>query len=95
MLRLVPPGAYTGEWIGQLCVPDDLYWVARQPVALAGMSYPGRADWHLLHAHVESRIPTLELGNEVTHDLTLPSHRPEADRGILGAGRLRAGGRQG
>ena len=38
MLRLLPPGAYTGEWIGDLCVPDDLYWVARQPVALAGMS---------------------------------------------------------
>jgi hypothetical protein len=56
MLRLLPAGAYTGEWIGELCVPDDLYWIARAPVALAGMSYPGRADWHLLHelglAHV-------------------------------------------
>jgi hypothetical protein len=30
-------------------VPDDLYWVAREPVALVGMSYPGRADWSLLN----------------------------------------------
>ena len=51
MLRLLPPGAYTGDWIGDLCVPDDFYWIARQPVALAGMSFPGRADWALLHAH--------------------------------------------
>src|SRR3954452_22303794 len=51
MLRLLPPGAYTGEWMGDLCVPDDLYWIAREPVALAGMSYPGRADWPLLHEH--------------------------------------------
>ena len=50
MLRLLPPGAYTG-FLGQLCVPDDLYWVAREPVALAGMSYPGRADWSQLHEH--------------------------------------------
>jgi hypothetical protein len=46
--RLLPPGAYTG-FLGALCVPDDLYWVTRAPVALAGMSYPGRADWSLLH----------------------------------------------
>jgi hypothetical protein len=49
-LRLLPPGAHTG-FLGDLCVPDDLYWIARAPVALAGMSYPGRADWALLHEH--------------------------------------------
>ncbi len=49
-MRLLPPGAHTG-FLGNLCVPDDLYWVAREPVALAGMSYPGRADWTLLHEH--------------------------------------------
>ena len=49
-LRLLPPGAHTG-FLGDLCVPDDLYWIARAPVALAGMSYPGRADWKLLHEH--------------------------------------------
>jgi len=48
--RLLPPGAYTG-FLGRLCVPDDLYWIARVPVALAGMAYPGRADWALLHEH--------------------------------------------
>ncbi len=63
MLRLLPPGAYTGEWIGDLCVPDDLYWVARQPVALAGMSYPGRADWHRLHTHGIGHVVCL------THDV--------------------------
>ncbi len=47
-LRILPPGAHTG-FLGALCVPDDLYWIARAPVALAGMSYPGRADWALLH----------------------------------------------
>ena len=46
-LRLLPVGAHTG-FLGNLCVPDDLYWVSRTPVALAGMSYPGRADWSLL-----------------------------------------------
>jgi hypothetical protein len=49
-VQLVSPGAYAGEWLGELCVPDDLYWIARQPVPLVGMSYPGRADWSLLHA---------------------------------------------
>ena len=47
MIRLLPPGAHTG-FLGALCVPDDLYWVARAPVAIAGMAYPGRADWTLL-----------------------------------------------
>jgi hypothetical protein len=46
-LRLLPPGALTG-FLGDLCVPDDLYWVTRAPVALAGMAYPGRVDWPLL-----------------------------------------------
>jgi hypothetical protein len=46
-VRLLPAGAQTG-FLGALCVPDDLYWVSRSPVALAGMAYPGRADWALL-----------------------------------------------
>jgi hypothetical protein len=60
--RVLPAGAHTGEWIGNLCVPDDLYWIARTPVALAGMSYPGRADWPLLHAHGIGHVVCL------THD---------------------------
>lgn len=66
MLRLLPPGAHTG-FLGALCVPDDLYWIARAPVALAGMSYPGRADWKLLH----------ELG--IGHVVCLSSDRPAYD----------------
>jgi hypothetical protein len=45
--RLLPAGAHTG-FLGRLCVPADLYWLSRSPVALAGMAYPGRADWPLL-----------------------------------------------
>ena len=46
-VRLLPAGAHTG-FLGRLCVPDDLYWVSRSPVALVGMAYPGRADWSVL-----------------------------------------------
>jgi hypothetical protein len=49
-VQLLAPGSGTG-FLGQLCVPDDLYWISRDPVALVGMSYPGRADWSLLHDH--------------------------------------------
>jgi hypothetical protein len=62
MLRLLPPGAYTG-FLGALCVPDDLYWVTRSPVALAGMSYPGRADWRLLASEGIGHVVCL------THDV--------------------------
>jgi hypothetical protein len=46
--RLLPPGAFTG-FFGDLCVPDDLYWISRAPTPIVGMSYPGRADWVRLH----------------------------------------------
>lgn len=46
--RLLPPGAFTG-FLGDLCVPDDLYWVSRVPAPIVGMSYPGRANWSRLH----------------------------------------------
>jgi hypothetical protein len=49
MLRLLPPGAFAG-FLGSLCIPDELYWLARRPVAVAGMKAPGRADWSLLAA---------------------------------------------
>jgi hypothetical protein len=49
-VQLLAPGSGTG-FLGQLCVPDDLYWISRDPVSLVGMSYPGRADWSLLHDH--------------------------------------------
>jgi hypothetical protein len=61
-LRLLPVGAHTG-FLGSLCVPDDLYWIARTPVALAGMSYPGRADWSLLESEGIGHVVCL------THDV--------------------------
>jgi hypothetical protein len=42
--RLVVPGSIVG-FLGELAVPADFYWVAREPVPLAGMAYPGRVDW--------------------------------------------------
>ena len=62
-MNVLPPGAFTGEWLGSLCVPDDLYWIARTPVPLAGMSYPGRADWVLLREHGVGHVVCL------THDV--------------------------
>ena len=61
-LRLLPVGAHTG-FLGALCVPDDLYWVCRTPVALAGMAYPGRADWSLLASEGIGHVVCL------THDV--------------------------
>jgi hypothetical protein len=61
-LRLLPVGAHTG-FLGNLCVPDNLYWIARTPVALAGMSYPGRADWPLLASEGIGHVVCL------THDV--------------------------
>jgi hypothetical protein len=58
---LLPPNTDPG-FVGALSVPDDLYWVSRQPVALAGMAYPGRADWSLLHARGIGHVVCL------THD---------------------------
>ena len=66
-LRILPPGAHTG-FLGALCVPDDLYWIARAPVALAGMSYPGRADWALLHEN--------GIGHVVCLSHAAPSYDP-------------------
>lgn len=45
---LLAPGAGTG-FLGRLAVPAELYWVAREPAPLAGMSYPHRADWDVLY----------------------------------------------
>jgi len=96
MLRLLPPGAYTG-FLGRLCVPDDLYWVAREPVALVGMSYPGRADWHELHengvAHVvclSHDAPPYDASPCTTRAFRLqdlvdgaPPRDPDGERGIV------------
>jgi atypical dual specificity phosphatase len=63
-VELLPPGAYTGQWIGEMCVPDDLYWIARAPVALAGMARPGRRGWQQsLHENGVGHIVCL------THDV--------------------------
>ena len=70
-LRLLPAGAHTG-FLGALCVPDDLYWVSRTPVALAGMSYPGRADWSLL----ARRASATSCASRTTSRPTTPRRAP-------------------
>ena len=47
--RLATPGSAPG-FIGNLAIPAELWWAARDPAPLAGMAYPHRADWELLHA---------------------------------------------
>jgi protein-tyrosine phosphatase len=47
--RLAAPGSTPG-FIGNLAVPAELWWATREPAPLAGMAYPHRADWDLLHA---------------------------------------------
>jgi len=45
--KLAAPGSGTG-FLGNLAVPAELWWAARAPAPLAGMSYPHRADWPAL-----------------------------------------------
>ena len=46
--RLAAPGSTPG-FIGHLAVPGELWWATREPAPLAGMAYPHRANWSLLH----------------------------------------------
>jgi len=47
-LRLLPPASEV-RFVGPMAMPAELYFLARQPVALAGMAYPSRVDWDALH----------------------------------------------
>ena len=47
--RLAAPGSSPG-FIGTVAIPSELWWATRAPAPLAGMAYPHRADWALLHA---------------------------------------------
>lgn len=58
---LVRPVADVG-FLGALSVPSDFFWVSRDPVPIAGMSYPARADWALLAEHGFAHVVCL------THD---------------------------
>jgi hypothetical protein len=68
--RLVPPGSIVG-FLGDLAVPADFYWVARDPVPLAGMAYPGRVDWRAL------------AGEGVGHVVCLTHDEPRYDAAPL------------
>lgn len=47
-LRLLAPASEV-RFVGPMAMPAELYFLARQPVALAGMAYPSRVDWNALH----------------------------------------------
>jgi hypothetical protein len=46
-LRLLPPASEV-RFVGPMAMPAELYFLARTPVALAGMAYPARVDWSAL-----------------------------------------------
>src|SRR5450432_1080476 len=48
MLRLLAPASEV-RFVGPMAMPAELYFLARQPVALAGMAYPSRVDWNALY----------------------------------------------
>jgi hypothetical protein len=60
-LRLLPPASEV-RFVGPMAMPAELYFLARQPVALAGMAYPSRVDWNALHDEGLRRVVCL------THD---------------------------
>jgi hypothetical protein len=47
-VKLLPAAGEVG-FLGDAAIPADLYFVAREPVAIVGMGYPARLDWELLH----------------------------------------------
>jgi protein-tyrosine phosphatase len=47
-LRLLPPASEV-RFVGPMAMPSELYFLARRPVALAGMAYPSRVDWNALY----------------------------------------------
>ncbi|MBM3673843.1 MAG: hypothetical protein FJW88_02645 [Actinobacteria bacterium] len=75
---LCSPGSGTG-FLGALAIPAELYWVMRDPVALAGMSYPRRTEWDRLHDAGIGHVVCL-THDPVPYDptpLTVGAHRLE------------------
>src|SRR5436190_17861589 len=60
-LQLIAPASEV-RFVGPMAMPAELYFLARQPVALAGMAYPSRVDWSALHDEGLRRVVCL------THD---------------------------
>jgi protein-tyrosine phosphatase len=60
-LQLIAPASEV-RFVGPMAMPAELYFLTRQPVALAGMAYPARVDWSALHDEGIGRVVCL------THD---------------------------
>jgi len=71
--RLAAPGSAPG-FIGDLAIPAELWWATRDPAPLAGMAYPHRADWELLHAEGFRHVVCLTDGTARYHPEPLASH---------------------
>ena len=68
-MKLLPPAAEVGT-IGEAMIPADLYFVARDPVALVGMGYPARVDWRALHAAGVGHVVCLTHDDPPPYDCT-------------------------
>jgi Tyrosine phosphatase family len=71
--RLAAPGSAPG-FIGNLAVPAELWWATREPALLAGMAYPHRANWELLHAEGFCHVVCLTDATARYDPLPLESH---------------------
>jgi len=71
--RLAAPGSEPG-FIGNLAVPAELWWATREPAPLAGMAYPHRAEWQLLHTAGFRHVVCLTDGTARYEPFPLESH---------------------
>ncbi len=60
--------------MGALAVPAELWWATREPAPFAGMAYPHRADWPLLHAEGFRHVVCLTDATARYDPLPLVSH---------------------
>jgi hypothetical protein len=67
-LRLLAPASEV-RFVGPMAMPAELYFVARRPVALAGMAYPSRVDWNALYDEGLRRVVCL-THDEAPYDAT-------------------------
>lgn len=69
MLTLLAPAGEVGS-IGDAMIPADIYFLAREPVALVGMGYPARVDWQLLYEAGVHHVVCLTHDDAPPYDCT-------------------------
>ena len=63
-----------------MAMPAELYFLARQPVALAGMAYPSRVDWAALHDEGLRHVVCLTHDAAPVRPVAVDHHRDLAAR---------------